>query len=77
MDLSEQLTRASLVVGAANQIKEAKIQEFFAAVNVGSAEERQRAKDAVLAATEALLDAQDRHGALILMQHGIDPETRG
>jgi hypothetical protein len=76
MKLTEKMTRCALKIGAATQIRDAKLHEFFASCSVGSSAERQEAKDAVLAATEALLDAQEEHAWFYLMSQGIDPETR-
>lgn len=75
-DIDLSLTKASLRITAANNVLEARTQDFYASLMLGTVDERQRCREAVHAAHEGLLDAHECHAWLLLEQRGIDPTKR-
>lgn len=77
LPLEEQMVRATNRVVAANFVYEGRHKEYLGALMVGTPNERESARQAVLAAMETVLDAEAVQAWCILMEKGIDPENRG
>lgn len=77
MSAEKDLLNANVKVAAAGLVRDGRIQEFEASLLVGSDAERQEAQNAVMAATEAWLDAKQESAFHFLRTQGINPEYRG
>lgn len=74
MNLDQQIARANLSIQAANNVLSARLGDWTAALLTGGQATRQTAFDAVLAATEAVLDSQAFHADLIHKANGTTPQ---
>jgi len=77
MNIQEELTRSQFRVAAAQSFLDGTVKEFEAALMVGSPVEREKARLAVIAAMEALLDKREENARVFLKAQGINPDTRG
>lgn len=75
-EIDVRLNRAGRRIEAANGVLKGRLEEFFASLMVGCEPERQSAREAVMAAQEALLDAFENNAWVMLERDGIDPTRR-